>query len=120
VDTINFSNYRVLRWFTKPIGILVLYALSFFDQLTRNYGAAIIIFTFLFYMLLFPLRWSQTRSFKKASGNAPKMKEVQDKIKDLQKKGVPMDDPRMRALQMEQLKMTKDALPLGGCLPMIL
>ncbi|KXK01548.1 MAG: YidC/Oxa1 family membrane protein insertase [Acidobacteria bacterium OLB17] len=120
VDTINFSNYRPLRWFTKPIGILVLYALSFFDQLTRNYGAAIIIFTFLFYMLLFPLRWSQTRSFKKASGNAPKMKEVQDKIKELQKKGVPMDDPKMRALQMEQLRMTKDALPLGGCLPMIL
>lgn len=120
VDTINFSNYRPLRWFTKPIGILVLYALSFFDQITQNYGAAIIIFTFLFYMLLFPLRWTQTRSFKKASGNAPKMKEVQDKIKDLQKKGVPMDDPKMRALQMEQLRMTKDALPLGGCLPMIL
>jgi YidC/Oxa1 family membrane protein insertase len=48
------------------------------------------------------------------------MKEIQDKIKDLQKKGVPNDDPRMRVLQMEQLKMTKDALPLGGCLPMLL
>ena len=31
-----------------------------------------------------------------------------------------MDDPRMRALQMEQLKLTKDALPIGGCLPMLL
>ncbi|MEP6786928.1 MAG: YidC/Oxa1 family membrane protein insertase, partial [Acidobacteriota bacterium] len=71
-------------------------------------------------MLLFPLRWSQSRSFKKASGNAPKMKEIQDKIKDLQKKGVPTDDPRMRQLQMDQLKMTKDALPIGGCLPMLL
>ena len=29
-------------------------------------------------------------------------------------------DPRMRELQMQQLKMTKDALPIGGCLPMIL
>jgi YidC/Oxa1 family membrane protein insertase len=48
------------------------------------------------------------------------MKEIQDKIKDMQKKGVPMDDPRMRALQMEQLKLTKDALPIGGCLPMLL
>jgi YidC/Oxa1 family membrane protein insertase len=48
------------------------------------------------------------------------MKEIQDKIKDLQKKGVPADDPRMRSLQMEQLKMTKDALPIGGCLPMLL
>ena len=120
VDLINFSNYRPLRFFTKPIGIVILQALSFFNELTRNYGIAIIVFTFLFYSLLFPLRWSQSRSFKKASGNAPKMKEIQDKIKDLQKKGVPVDDPRMRALQMEQLKMTKDAIPLGGCLPMVL
>ncbi len=120
VNVINFSNYWWLRWLTKPLSIPILYALNFFNGLTHNYGVAIIVFTFLFYMLLFPLRWSQSKSFKKASGSAPKMKEVQDKIKDLQKKGVPNDDPRMRALQMEQLKMTKDALPLGGCLPMLL
>ena len=120
VDLINFSNYSFLRFFTKPIGIVILYALNFCNKLTQNYGIAIIVFTFLFYSLLFPLRWSQSRSFKKASGNAPRMKEIQDKIKDLQKKGVPVDDPRMRALQMDQLKMTKDAIPIGGCLPMLL
>jgi YidC/Oxa1 family membrane protein insertase len=119
-NLINFSNYWWLRWLTKPLSIPILYALNFFNALTHNYGVAIIIFTFLFYSLLFPLRWSQSRSFKKASGNAPKMKEIQDKIKDLQKKGVPNDDPRMRQLQMDQLKMTKDALPIGGCLPMLL
>jgi YidC/Oxa1 family membrane protein insertase len=120
VDLINFSNYWWLRWLTKPVSIPILYALNFFNTLLHNYGVAIIVFTFLFYSLLFPLRWSQSKSFKKASGNAPKMKEIQDRIKDLQKKGVPVDDPRMRALQMEQLKMTKDALPIGGCLPMLL
>jgi YidC/Oxa1 family membrane protein insertase len=119
-NLINFSNYWWLRWLTRPLSIPIIYALNFFNGITHNYGLAIIIFTFLFYSLLFPLRWSQSRSFKKASGNAPKMKEIQDKIKDLQKKGVPTDDPRMRALQMEQLKMTKDALPIGGCLPMLL
>ncbi|MFN2500384.1 MAG: membrane protein insertase YidC [Pyrinomonadaceae bacterium] len=119
-NLINFSNYWWLRWITRPLAIPILYALNFFNGLTHNYGVAIIIFTSLFYSLLFPLRWSQSRSFKKASGNAPKMKAIQDKIKDLQKKGVPTDDPRMRALQMEQLKMTKDALPIGGCLPMLL
>ena len=41
-------------------------------------------------------------------------------MKDLQKKGVPADDPRMREIQMEQLKMTKDSLPIGGCLPLLL
>ena len=41
-------------------------------------------------------------------------------MKAMQKKGVAMDDPKMRALQMEQLKLTKDAIPIGGCLPLLL
>ncbi|NOT49334.1 MAG: membrane protein insertase YidC, partial [Acidobacteria bacterium] len=120
VNLINFSNYRPLRFFVKPLSIPILHSLHFFNTITANYGLAIIIFTFLFYSLLFPLRWSQSKSFKKASANAPKMQELQKKIKDLQAKGVPTDDPRMRELQMQQLKMTKDALPIGGCLPMLL
>ena len=120
VNLINFSNYRYLRFFVKPLSIPILHALHFFDTITSNYGVAIIIFTFLFYSLLFPLRWKQSKSFKKASANAPKMQELQKKIKDLQAKGVPTDDPRMRELQMQQLRMTKDALPIGGCLPMVL
>jgi YidC/Oxa1 family membrane protein insertase len=120
VQLINFSNYSWIRPLTSRLAIPIVYSLNFFNGLTHNYGVAIIVFTFLFYSLLFPLRWSQSRSFKKASGNAPKMKAIQDKIKELQKKGVPTDDPRMRDLQMQQLKMTKDALPIGGCLPMLL
>lgn len=119
-DLINFSNYWWLRWMTKPLSIPILYALHFFNGITHNYGIAIIVFTFLFYSLLFPLRWSQSKSFKKAAGNTPKMKELQEKIKALQKKGGPADDPRLRELQMQQLRMTKDALPIGGCLPMLL
>jgi YidC/Oxa1 family membrane protein insertase len=120
VDLINFSNYSIIRWFVKPLTVPILYALDFFNNFTNNYGVAIILFTFIFYSLLFPLRWSQSKSFKKAQKNAPKMKEIQDRLKDLQKKGVPMDDPRMREIQMEQLKMMKGAIPLGGCLPMLL
>lgn len=120
IDIEDLINYGWFKFLTKPLSIPILYAINFLYKLTSNYGIAIIIFTFLFYSLLFPLRWSQSKSFKKASANAPKMKEIQDKIKELQKKGVPMDDPRMRDLQMQQLKMTKDALPIGGCLPMLL
>ena len=119
-DLINFSNYKPIRWLTKPLSVPILYALNFFNNFTHNYGVAIIVFTFLFYSLLFPLRWSQSKSFKKAQGNAPKMKEIQDRLKEMQKKGVPADDPRMREIQMEQLRMMKSAVPLGGCLPMIL
>lgn len=120
VNLINFSNYSFIRPITTYLSIPILYALNFFNGILHNYGIAIIVFTFLFYSLLFPLRWAQSRSFKKAAGNAPKMKAIQDQIKDLQKKGIPTDDPRMRDLQMQQLRMTKDALPIGGCLPMLL
>ena len=120
VDLINFSNYSWIRPITKYLSIPILYALNFFNNFTNNYGVAIILFTLLFYSLLFPLRWSQSKSFKKAQKNAPKMKEVQDRLKELQKQGIPMDDPRMREIQMEQLRMMKGAVPLGGCLPMLL
>ena len=120
IDFGDLINYGWVSFFTRPLSVPILYALHYIYTVVHNYGVAIIIFTLLFYSLLFPLRWSQSKSFKKAAANQPKMKEIQDKLKDLQKKGVPMDDPRMRALQMEQLKMTKNALPLGGCLPMLL
>ncbi len=117
---VNFSSYSWFRSITKPVTVPILHALTFINSYTNNYGLAIIIFTFFFYSLLFPMRWYQSKSFKKASGNAPKMKELQDRLKEMQSKGIPADDPRMRELQMEQLRMTKDALPIGGCLPMLL
>ncbi|MEZ5308231.1 MAG: membrane protein insertase YidC [Pyrinomonadaceae bacterium] len=120
VDIGNLVNYGWLRFFTKPISVPILYALKFLYSIVSNYGIAIIIFTFFFYSLLFPLRWYSSKSFKKAQKNAPKMQELRDKMKKLQDKGVPVDDPRMRDLQMEQLRMTKDALPIGGCLPTLL
>lgn len=119
-DFINFSNYSFIYFFVKPISIVLLHCLHFINQFVNNYGIAIIVFTILFYSLLFPIRWYQSKSFKKAQKNAPKMKELQEKLKELQKKGIPADDPRMRELQMEQLRMTKDALPIGGCLPLLL
>ena len=119
-DFVNFSNWNWFRPIFKPIAIVILKALNFINQFTNNYGVSIILFTIFFYSLLFPMRWYQSRSFKKAQKNAPQMKELQDKMKDLQSKGVPADDPRMREVQMAQLKMTKDAIPIGGCLPLLL
>ena len=120
IDVEDLINYGWFRFLTKPLAVPILYSLNFLYNVTGNYGVAIIIFTLLFYSLLFPLRWYQSKSFKKSAANAPKMKALQEKLKEMQKKGVAADDPRMRELQMEQLKMTKDALPIGGCLPMLL
>lgn len=120
IDLDNFINWGWTGSFTKPIAIPLLRALNWIYGFVGNYGVAIIIFTLIFYSVFFPIRWYQSKSFKKAQANAPKMKEIQDKIKDLQKKGVPMDDPRMREVQMEQIKLMKGAVPIGGCLPLLL
>ncbi|MGI8556247.1 MAG: membrane protein insertase YidC [Pyrinomonadaceae bacterium] len=85
-DFINYSNYGFIRAFVKPLSILLLQALSIIHGFVGNYGTAIIIFTLIFYSIFFPLRWYQSKSFKKAQSNAPKMKEVQDRLKELQKK----------------------------------
>jgi YidC/Oxa1 family membrane protein insertase len=119
-ELINYSNWWQLRWIQRPVAKFLLWCLNGIYNIVGNYGIAIIIFTFIFYSIFFPIRWWQSKQFKKSQANAPKMKEIQDKIKALQKKGVPLDDPRMRELQMEQLKMTKDAIPIAGCLPMLL
>jgi YidC/Oxa1 family membrane protein insertase len=116
----NLINWGWTGTITKPIAILLLRILNFIFAYVGNYGIAIVIFTIVFYSVLFPIRLHQSKSFKKAQANAPKMKEIQDKIKDLQKKGVPLDDPRMRQLQLEQLRLMKGAVPLGGCLPLLL
>lgn len=120
IDVEDFINYGWFYFLTKPLSVPILYCLRFLYGFTHNYGVSIILFTLFFYSLLFPLRWYSSKSFKKAQKNAPRLKELQDKMKAMQKKGIPNDDPKMRQLQMEQLKMTKDALPIGGCLPMIM
>lgn len=121
VDLDKFINYYGwLSFLVRPLTQPILGALRILSGFTHNYGVSILLFTVLFYSLLFPMRWYQSRSFKKAAKNAPKMKELQERMKEYQAKKIPLEDPRMRELQMEQLKLTKDAVPIGGCLPLLL
>jgi YidC/Oxa1 family membrane protein insertase len=121
IDLDNFINYYGwLSIIVRPLVIPISWVLNRLSELTNSYGISILLFTLLFYSFLFPVRWFQSKSFKKASKNAPKMKELQDRLKEMQVKKIPADDPRMRELQMEQLKLTKDAIPIGGCLPLLL
>jgi YidC/Oxa1 family membrane protein insertase len=120
VELDNLINWGWTGSITKPIAIPLLSALNWIYGLVGNYGVAIIVFTLIFYSIFFPIRWYQSKSFKKAQANAPKMQEIQAQLKELQKKGVPMDDPRMREIQMEQLRLMKGAVPIMGCLPLLL
>src|SRR2546428_9574553 len=85
------------------------------QSLTGSYGIAIILFTIFIYSLFFPLKWQSSRKMKKAQKYAPRMKELQEQLK-----GMKSTDARMKELQKEQLRLMKEANPLGGCLPLLI
>lgn len=99
----------------KPIARFMLSALMFIYQWTHNYGWAIILFTVALNMLFFPLRWKSSVSMKRAAALQPRMKDLQDRMKKLDK-----NDPRMADLQREQVALMREGNPLMGCLPLLL
>jgi len=115
VDLEGLIDYGFLGWLSRPIAVPILKAITFLSKLTSSYGVAIILFTIVIYSLFFPLKWRSSKSMKKAQKLAPRMKELQEKIK-----GVKQNDPRLKELQMEQLRLMKEGNPLGGCLPLLI
>jgi YidC/Oxa1 family membrane protein insertase len=115
VDLGQLINYGWTRRITKPLATPIIWSIKQLNRLTGSYGLAIIIFTVIIYTLFFPLKWRSSRSMKKAQKLAPRMKELQEKIK-----GMKQNDPRLKELQMEQLRLMKEGNPLGGCLPLLI
>lgn len=115
VDLEGAIDYGFLGWVSRPIAVPILEAISYLYKLTGSYGVAIILFTIVIYSLFFPLKWRSSKSMKKAQKLAPQMKALQEKIK-----GMKQNDPRLKELQMEQLKLMKEGNPLGGCLPLLI
>jgi YidC/Oxa1 family membrane protein insertase len=115
IDLGGLINYGWLGRFTRPLAFPILRAISYLHKLTGSYGVAIILFTIIIYSLFFPLKWRSSKSMKKAQKLAPRMKEVQEKIKSLKP-----NDPRLKELQMEQLRLMKEGNILGGCLPLLI
>jgi len=115
VDLEGLIDYGWFSWLSRPISVPILKSIRFLHQLTGSYGLAIILFTIVIYSLFFPLKWRSSKAMKKAQKLAPKMKELQEKIK-----GMKQTDPRLKDLQMEQLRLMKEGNPLGGCLPLLI
>ena len=115
VDLGQLINYGWTRRVTKPLAAPILWSINRLNKLTGSYGLAIILFTIIIYTLFFPLKWRSSKSMKKAQKLAPRMKEVQEKMK-----GMKQNDPRLKELQMEQLRLMKEGNPLGGCLPLLI
>ena len=88
--------FNILHWIYDHIG---------------NWGWAIILFTILVKLVLFPLSYKGMMSMQKLKDLAPKMKELRDRYKD---------DPAKLNMKMMELYRKHGANPLGGCLPLLL
>jgi YidC/Oxa1 family membrane protein insertase len=115
IDLDGLIDYGWLAWLSRPLAVPILNAITFLQDKTGSYGVAIILFTIGVYSLFFPLKWRSSKAMKKAQKLAPQMKELQEKMK-----GMKQNDPRLKELQMEQLRLMKEGNPLGGCLPLLI
>jgi len=115
VDLEGLIDYGFLGWLSRPLAVPILRAITYLFKATGSYGVAIILFTIVIYSLFFPLKWRSSKAMKKAQKLAPKMKELQEKMK-----GMKQNDPRLKELQMDQLRLMKEGNPLGGCLPLLI
>ena len=115
IDLDGLIDYGWLAWISRPLAVPILWSITNLHDLTGSYGVAIILFTIAVYSLFFPLKWRSSKAMKKAQKLAPQMKELQEKIK-----GMKQNDPRLKELQMEQLRLMKEGNPLGGCLPLLI
>jgi YidC/Oxa1 family membrane protein insertase len=116
-DIIGYSwlDYIGISFIVKPIAKYMLAALRSINRLTQNFGWSIAVFTIVLNMLFFPLRWKSSVAMKRAAALQPRMKDIQERMKKLEK-----NDPRMLDLQKEQFALMKEGNPLMGCLPMLL
>ncbi len=85
--------------------------LTWLYRLTGNYGWAIILFTAVTRVILFPVMQKQFKSMAKMQQIAPKLKKIQERYKD---------DRQLLQQKMMEFYRREGVNPLGGCLPMLL
>ena len=90
---------------------IIMPALDFFYQITRNYGLAIIFLTLAIKLAFWSLTAKQYESMDA-------MKKLQPKIKDLQTKH--KENPQKMQTEMMGLYKEHGVNPMGGCLPMLI
>lgn len=85
--------------------------LKVFNNWTGNFGLAIILFTILIRILMFPIAQKSFKSMEKMKKMQPEMKRIQALYAK--------DKPRMN-MEMAMLYKKSKVNPLSGCLPMLL
>ncbi len=91
--------------------IPVVQFLDWLYQYTGNYGWAIILFTLITRLVLFPLMRKQYHSMAKMQKIQPKLAIIQKRFKD---------DRQLLQQKMMELYKKEGVNPMGGCLPMVI
>ncbi|MFP3952754.1 MAG: YidC/Oxa1 family insertase periplasmic-domain containing protein [Candidatus Acetothermia bacterium] len=109
LSNVGLAEIDETGFFSKVL-VPVIQFLNQLYRLTGNYAWAIILFTVLIRVLLYPLMRNMYRSMAKMQELQPKIKKIQDKYDDKEKQ-----QKKMMALYKEE-----DVNPMGGCLPMFI
>ncbi len=91
--------------------IPVVQFLNLLYRYTGNYGWAIILFTLLTRLVLFPLMRKQYHSMAKMQRLQPRMKKIQERFKS---------DRQLMQQKLMELYRKEGVNPMGGCLPMLI
>ena len=100
-------DYGWLWWIGQPMYL----AMSFFHNLTGNWGWSIVLVTILIKVLLWPLSMVSYRNMGKMRAVQPKMQEIQERFSD---------DRQALSKAMMDLYKKEKVNPALGCLPMLM
>lgn len=108
---VDFGMFRIIA---KPLFMWLKWTK---ETITRNWGWAIMLTTFVINLALFPMRYSSMKS-------ALKMQKIQPEVTAINRRyqGLKLTDPRQQEKQREvqELYKREGINPIGGCLPMLL
>lgn len=108
---IDFGNFFGLKFIVRPIAeYLLLPLFTFLYSIIHNYGVAIIIFSLIVKLLLYPFTKKSFESMKKMQLLQPMITEIKEKYKD---------DPQRVNKETMKLYSTYGINPAGGCLPLL-
>jgi YidC/Oxa1 family membrane protein insertase len=100
----KYGIRQIGEYFMLPI-------FTFIHKFVPNYGIALIIFSIIIKILLYPLSIQQMRSASKMKLLAPEMQAIRDKYKD---------DNQKQQREIMNMYSQYGVNPVGGCLPMLL
>ncbi len=100
-----------MDFFINIVGIPLGYIMKLIYHLVNNYGVAIIIFTLITKLIMFPISYKQQKNSARVQLINPKLAKLREKYKDNPEK---LQTEQMRLYQEENIN------PMGSCLPMVI